>query len=105
MTIGVIVNPVAGVGGPAGLAGSDGVAVQLEALRRGGRARAAERATAALRVLAAARPGLDVLTAAGPLGEDAVRAAGLTPRVVYTPSPRALPPRERHDVVAFGARK
>lgn len=89
VTIGVIVNPVAGVGGPAGLAGSDGVAVQLEALRRGGRARAAERATAALRVLAAARPGLDVLTAAGPLGEDAVRAAGLTPRVVYTPSPRA----------------
>lgn len=86
MTIGVIVNPVAGVGGPAGLAGSDGVAVQREALRRGGRARAGERATEALRVLAAARPGAEVLTAAGPLGEHAVRAAGLTPRVVYAPS-------------------
>ena len=85
MVIGLIVNPVAGIGGPAGLAGSDGVAVQREAMRRGGRARAGDRAVEALRVLAAARPATEVLTAAGPLGEDAVRSAGLMPRVVYTP--------------------
>ncbi|MFE4949281.1 ATP-NAD kinase family protein [Leifsonia sp. NPDC056665] len=85
MTIGLIVNPVAGVGGPAGLAGSDGVAAQREALRRGGRPRAGERALEALRVLAAAHPGAEILTAAGALGADAVRAAGLIPRVAYTP--------------------
>lgn len=88
MTVGLLVNPVAGVGGPAGLAGSDGAAVQREALRRGSRARAADRAVEALRVLAAARPGTEVLTAAGALGEDAVRATGLYPRVVYTPPAR-----------------
>ncbi|WP_193307775.1 NAD(+)/NADH kinase, partial [Mycobacterium tuberculosis] len=30
--------------------------------------------------------GLTVLTAAGPLGADAVRSAGLTPEVVYSPA-------------------
>jgi predicted polyphosphate/ATP-dependent NAD kinase len=84
-TIGVVVNPVAGVGGPAGLVGSDGEAVQREAFQRGARPRAAARATAALAVLAAAHPGLEVLTGGGPLGEDVVRAAGLRPRVVYRP--------------------
>lgn len=91
MTIGLVVNPIAGIGGPAGLAGSDGPAVQREALRRGGRPRASVRAQEALAVLAAAHPGAEVLTAAGAMGEDAVRAAGLTPHVVYagtTPAPK-----------------
>ncbi|WP_431245557.1 ATP-NAD kinase family protein [Leifsonia xyli] len=86
MTIGLIVNPVAGIGGPAALAGSDGAAVQREALRRGARPRAGERAAEALRVLASARPGTEVLTAAGPMGEDAVAAAGLVARVVHDPA-------------------
>lgn len=86
MTLGLVVNPVAGVGGPAGLAGSDGADVQREALRRGSRPKAGERAAEALRVVAAAHPGAVVLTAAGAMGEDAVLAAGLTPRVVHRPS-------------------
>ncbi|MFF2050966.1 ATP-NAD kinase family protein [Leifsonia sp. NPDC058194] len=86
MSIGLVVNPVAGIGGPAGLAGSDGAAVQQEALRRGGVPRASVRAEEALAVLASAHPGAEVLTAAGALGEDAVRAAGLVPRVVYRPA-------------------
>ncbi|MFK3668770.1 ATP-NAD kinase family protein [Leifsonia aquatica] len=83
MSVGLVVNPLAGIGGPAGLAGSDGAAVQREALRRGGRPRASSRAVEALRVLAATHPGAEVLTAAGAMGEDAVREAGLVPRVVY----------------------
>ncbi|MFE6963975.1 ATP-NAD kinase family protein [Agromyces sp. NPDC057679] len=83
----LVVNPVAGVGGPAGLAGSDGADVQVEAAARGSHPRAAERARLALEVVAttadAARQ--PVLTAAGPMGEDAVRAAGLEPHVVYRP--------------------
>ncbi len=82
-TIGVVVNPVAGVGGPAGLVGSDGEAVQREAFTRGARPRAAARAAEALAVLASAHPGLEVLTAGGALGEDVVRASGLRARVVY----------------------
>ncbi|MCK2035342.1 NAD(+)/NADH kinase [Microbacterium sp. SSW1-49] len=80
--IGLIVNPVAGVGGPAGLAGSDGADVQRLAVSRGARSRVQERAAAALSVLAAQHPGLVIATAAGAMGADAVRAAGLLPHVV-----------------------
>ncbi|WP_401000424.1 ATP-NAD kinase family protein [Agromyces sp. GXQ0307] len=83
--IGLIVNPVAGIGGPAGLAGSDGADVQRRAGERGARPRAGERAAAALAVVAAARPDEHVVTAAGAMGEDAVWAAGLRPIVVWHP--------------------
>lgn len=82
--IGLVVNPVAGIGGPAGLAGSDGADVQVLAAERGSTSRAAERAAIALSALP---PGTPVLTAAGAMGADAVSAAGLSPQVVYTPAP------------------
>lgn len=84
--IGLVVNPVAGVGGPAGLAGSDGADVQRLATVRGARSRVQERAALALAVFGAQHPGLGVVTAAGAMGADAVHAAGLLPHVVYTPS-------------------
>lgn len=87
--IGLVVNPVAGVGGPAGLAGSDGADVQRLALARGARSRAQERAVLALTTLAERHPGLVVATAAGAMGADAVRAAGLVPCVVWPGSPSA----------------
>ena len=83
--IGLVVNPVAGVGGPAGLAGSDGAEVQRLAVSRGAHSRAQERATVALQTLAARHPSLVIATAAGAMGADAVRAAGLEARVVYDP--------------------
>lgn len=85
--IGLVVNPVAGVGGPAGLAGSDGADVQRLALARGARSRVQERAVLALTTLAERHPGLVVATAAGAMGADAVRAAGLVPCVVGEGSP------------------
>ncbi|GAA2861585.1 ATP-NAD kinase family protein [Microbacterium arabinogalactanolyticum] len=89
--IGLVVNPVAGVGGPAGLAGSDGADVQRLAASRGAHSRAQERATIALRVLASRHPSLVVGTAAGAMGADAVRAAGLEPWVVYAASEASCP--------------
>jgi predicted polyphosphate/ATP-dependent NAD kinase len=88
--IGLIVNPVAGVGGPAGLAGSDG-ALAAEALARGAVAMAGERATLAL-----LECGHVVLTSAGAMGEDAARAAGIVPQVVH----RAARPSRAVDTVA-----
>lgn len=82
-TIGLLVNPVAGVGGPAGLKGSDGPDVQATALARGAHARSGERAVAALLVIAAAHPHAEIITADGAMGADAVRQAGLSARVVY----------------------
>lgn len=82
---GLIVNPVAGLGGEAALKGSDGESVQETALARGARPRSAARALRALESIRA-QLGNDVhwVTGAGPLGEDVARAAGFEPRVVYS---------------------
>ncbi|NRQ33872.1 ATP-NAD kinase [Nonomuraea sp. NN258] len=68
-SVGLIVNPVAGLGGAAGLKGSDGADVQREALARGATPRAAERAARAMRTLLARRPDVRVVTVAGAMGE------------------------------------
>lgn len=83
--LGLVVNPIAGIGGPAGLAGSDGADVQALARARGGTARSRERAALALETLP---PGVPLLTAAGRMGADAATAAGFEARVVYAPAPR-----------------
>lgn len=85
-TIGLIVNPVAGMGGRVGLKGTDGPDVLLEAVRRGAVPVSSERATLALKRLAAFGTPFQLITGAGELGEDAARAAGIEPTVVYTPS-------------------
>ncbi|MEV4258183.1 NAD(+)/NADH kinase, partial [Spirillospora sp. NPDC049652] len=85
MRYGLVVNPVAGLGGRVGLKGSDGPDVQARARELGAVPRASDRATAALLELKARLGAPAVLTAAGPMGEDAARAAGLDPDVRYVP--------------------
>lgn len=82
---GLIVNPVAGVGGEAGLKGSDGVEVQRLAFARGARSRAASRAVRALTHARSLLGDVVWLTGAGALGEEAATTAGFAPTVVYTP--------------------
>jgi predicted polyphosphate/ATP-dependent NAD kinase len=83
--LGLVVNPVAGVGGPAGLKGSDGGDVQALARARGSRSHTHDRAREAMEVLAQ-RARVEVLTSAGSMGERAVLEAGLDPVVVHTPT-------------------
>ncbi len=80
--IGLIVNPVAGLGGRAGLKGSDGIEIQQQALALGARPQAGERAVRALRELLPLADTLTVITYPGEMGEDAARAAGFTPQVI-----------------------
>lgn len=85
-SIGLVINPIAGMGGPAGLKGSDGSDVQSAARALGSESRAEQRAIRALGVVAAAHPGIEVITADGVMGADAARASGLRARVVFTPA-------------------
>jgi len=81
--IGVVVNPIAGMGGRVGLKGTDG---KVEtALERGAEPRAPERARTALDALAATDAAVEVYAAGGPMGEDAARDAGFDPVVVSQP--------------------
>ncbi|MEE4190327.1 MAG: ATP-NAD kinase family protein [Halieaceae bacterium] len=73
LTIGLLVNPYAGIGGPVGLKGSDGAEVRDEALRRGARPRAVERAHRALALLEGAE--VEIFCWEGAMGSDAL--AGL----------------------------
>jgi predicted polyphosphate/ATP-dependent NAD kinase len=80
--LGLIVNPVAGVGGRVGLKGSDGADVVRAALERGAARDAPLRARLALERLARLRAHIEVLTWPGEMGEDEARAAGFDPRVL-----------------------
>lgn len=75
LKVGLIVNPLAGVGGAVGLKGSDGAQTVAEAWRRGARPQAAQRAVEALQMLGG-EP-ISWLTAAGSLGGDSAERAGL----------------------------
>jgi predicted polyphosphate/ATP-dependent NAD kinase len=90
--IGVVVNPIAGMGGRVGLKGTDGKVA--EARERGAEPRAPERARTALEALYRQAPELAVYTAAGVMGEDAARDAGYDPETVYDPwsDPGTEPP-------------
>ena len=79
LIIGVLVNPIAGIGGPAGLKGSDGVDVQNESMRRGAVSRASHRMRDALRHLAGAE-NVRIVSAPGPMGMDSCDDAGIDAR-------------------------
>ncbi len=81
--IGLIVNPIAGLGGAVGLKGTDGVSTARRALEMGAVPRAAPRAVEALREFSGL-DGLEVLTYPGAMGEDETRLAGLSPTLVGT---------------------
>ncbi|MGY4532799.1 putative polyphosphate/ATP-dependent NAD kinase [Pseudomonas sp. TE3786] len=78
--LGLIINPLAGLGGPAGLKGSDGVAV--EALARGAEPRAAERTRVALELLVPLRERLEFLTFPGPMGGELLAEMGFKHRLL-----------------------
>lgn len=80
--IGLIVNPVAGLGGKVGLKGSDGVALQQQARQMGAVPEAPLRAAQVMRLLAPHAGRFELLTCAGSMGEDSARAAGIEPVVV-----------------------
>ena len=80
--IGLIVNPVAGMGGAVGLKGTDGNVE--EARRRGAVPHAMERALITLSRLAREK-GLHFITCSGPMGADILRETGITEfEILYT---------------------
>ena len=83
--LGLIVNPIAGMGGSVGLHGTDGDSYRrAEAL--GATRIAAKRAGRALYHLVSSVPGADIVTVSGNMGADAARAAGFDPEVVSVAS-------------------
>src|SRR5579871_2811975 len=84
--IGLIVNPIAGMGGGVALKGTDGAEALALARARGAEPRAEARTVRALRRLAGSAPSAELVTVAGVMGETAAKAAGLShDRVAWRP--------------------
>lgn len=86
--LGLIINPVAGMGGRVGLKGTDG-ARAAKARSLGAAPVAEARARVALSQLAAVCPNVEILTGSGPLGAALAKKAGFATRVVHTSSTTA----------------
>ncbi|MCD2199298.1 ATP-NAD kinase family protein [Halobacterium sp. KA-4] len=81
--VGVVVNPIAGMGGRVGLKGTDG---NVKAAReRGAEQRAPDRARDALAALRERAPDTEILAYGGEMGAEEARAAGFDPEVVGEP--------------------
>ena len=94
--LGLIVNPMAGIGGSVALKGSDGADTVAEALQRGAVLRAPQRAMRALKVLYdEIESGEIVLTTyPGPMGEDVARESGFSPEVIGDINPKHTTPED-----------
>jgi predicted polyphosphate/ATP-dependent NAD kinase len=83
-TVGVVVNPIAGMGGRVGLKGTDG---KVEAAReRGAEPRAPQRARDALAALHGRAPDTELLAFGAPMGAGVASEAGFDPVVVGQPA-------------------
>jgi predicted polyphosphate/ATP-dependent NAD kinase len=76
--VGVIVNPVAGMGGAVGLKGTDGKAILNKALSLGAKPIAPERAESFFSELTPALSGMRLVVGAGSMGEDEAKDCGIT---------------------------
>jgi len=81
-TIGLIVNPVAGMGGAVGLKGTDGKAIVKRAISLGAKPVAPLRAKAFLSELTPVKSSVRLVVGAGNMGEDDVKDTGFTYEVL-----------------------
>lgn len=81
--LGLIINPLAGLGGSVGLKGSDGQA--QKALALGAKPQAMQRVKTALTELLAQKDKFEILTVAGDMGHSVCEELDLQSQVIYTP--------------------
>jgi len=86
LRIGVIINPVAGIGGPTALKGSDGVEIQRIAELRGAVPSAGERVRAAFAPLLLREADMALVTWGGIMGANVLEGLGFTVNVLGTPA-------------------
>lgn len=82
LTLGLIINPLAGIGGSVGLKGSDGEVVVKEAFSRGATCKSADRTRLALEVLHPIADTIQIVTCPGEMGEDLLSSLNFKYRVL-----------------------
>ena len=85
MKVGLIINPIAGMGGKVGLKGTDGPEILQKARLLGAVEEAPLKAKTALKVLTPIKEKMKIYTYPGRMGEDVAKEIGFKPIVIGTP--------------------
>lgn len=80
--LGLVINPIAGVGGKAGLKGSDGEETQRLAIEKGGKLESEHKAKRTLEELVEYRDKIEFLTASGKMGENILKDLGFKYKII-----------------------
>ncbi|KXJ55034.1 MAG: ATP-NAD kinase [Colwellia sp. Phe_37] len=81
--LGLVINPIAGIGGSVALKGSDGVGVAEQAIALGATAKSNARASLALEILLPYKDNMTIYTVSSDMGESTAKALGFTTQVVH----------------------
>jgi predicted polyphosphate/ATP-dependent NAD kinase len=81
--LGLVINPIAGIGGSVALKGSDGIGIAEQAIALGATAKSNTRASLALEILLPYKENIIIYTASGDMGEHTAKALGFNTQVVY----------------------
>jgi len=87
LSLGIVLNPLAGLGGSVALKGSDGPDTVAKALSLGARSHVNERVEITLAILAGHKDQLHLVTYPGEMGADACRLTGMKAEVIGTIEP------------------
>lgn len=97
--VGLIINPVAGIGGRVALKGSDGDDIQQIAIQRGAIALSSQRAEQTLELIRQYKDKLQIYTASGEMGENLSKRLGFSTTVVNQVSPDHTVASDTEDTV------
>ena len=81
--LGLVINPIAGIGGSVALKGSDGEGIAEQAIALGATAKSNARASLALEILLPYKDNLVIYTVSGDMGESTARALGFATQVIH----------------------
>ncbi|MCG9760339.1 ATP-NAD kinase family protein [Pseudoalteromonas sp. Isolate6] len=92
--LGLIINPLAGLGGSVALKGSDGAETAQQALALGAEPRANQRAKTALTQLLPHQENIEIFTVNGEMGERTAKELGFNTQVIYHSQSTATRPED-----------